>query len=61
MKALIAALALLTLAVGPAFASPHGWQRHEGHTGIYFLYSGGTTCWRYFGGPKGGLWPGECP
>jgi hypothetical protein len=19
------------------------------------------TCWRYFGGPKGGLWPGECP
>jgi hypothetical protein len=19
------------------------------------------TCWRYYGGPKGGLWPGECP
>jgi hypothetical protein len=19
------------------------------------------TCWRYYGGPKGGMWPGPCP
>jgi hypothetical protein len=18
------------------------------------------TCWRYYGGPKGGMWPGDC-
>jgi hypothetical protein len=20
-----------------------------------------ATCWRYFGGPKGGMWPAPCP
>jgi hypothetical protein len=19
------------------------------------------VCWRYYGGPKGGMWPGACP
>jgi hypothetical protein len=61
MKTLFAAWALLSLAVGPAFASPYVWQHREGHTGIYARYSGETACWRYFGGPKGGLWPGKRP
>ena len=23
--------------------------------------SSANVCWRYYGGPKGGMWPGPCP
>jgi hypothetical protein len=28
---------------------------------VFFTTQPRKTCWRYYGGPKGGLWPGECP
>ena len=35
MKTIIAALALLSLAVGPVFAAPFAWQLHEGRAGAF--------------------------
>jgi hypothetical protein len=59
MKTIIAALALLSVVATPVIVSTYDWQPREGDAGIYVPYPGGN-CWRYFGGPKGGLWPGEC-
>ena len=44
MRAMIAALALLSLAAGPTFAaSPYAWQLHEGRSSVYVPYSGGLS------------------
>jgi len=44
MKALIAALALLTLATGPVFAATHtAWQFHEGRASAFAPFSGAAA------------------
>jgi hypothetical protein len=44
MKAIIAALALLSLAAGPVFAAtPTAWQLHEGRASAYVPFSGGYS------------------
>lgn len=42
-------------------------HRHTGasaaksrHT-VFAAAQSEKTCWRYYGGPKGGAWPGPCP
>jgi hypothetical protein len=39
-------------AAKPYVANPYAVARVEPPVKI---------CWRYYGGPKGGMWPGPCP
>jgi len=44
MKTIIAALALLSLAAGPVFATTlAAWQLHEGRASAYVPFSGGYS------------------
>jgi hypothetical protein len=40
------------VAAKPYVANPYAVARVEPPVKI---------CWRYYGGPKGGMWPGPCP
>ena len=35
-----------------------GQSRHPGT--VVVAAQPRKTCWRYYGGPKGGMWPGDC-
>jgi hypothetical protein len=64
----------LAVAITAATAAGAIAKVHKGHTSDKYkvtvvarsyaaapIEQPAKICWRYYGGPKGGMWPGPCP